>query len=333
MMSSLISCNGDKNTEDVTDTAAVTEKKDYPAPDYTSHPDVMSIDGKSVTYEEYRYYFLNIKEKYDRSDSTFWNDNSFDEEIRKEAEDYLYRQYAIETLAKEYNVTLSEDDLKTLDATIETNKSDFNTIDEYNEYLDYLHLTERSNYRLAKLYVLENKLFAHLTGDESDNVIYADKELVNKFIETHLNCADWIVIFNDYGDDKNENKTLIERIYKQLTEGKSFTDLKIAHSEDTNTNASENGQYFTEGTHDSYIDNALKTLEDGQYSEIIELPYGYAIVKKLAKDTKYIESNFNSYFVPLYEKSMFEIMLDKVIEKQTVTCFDGYENLTVKTVE
>ena len=329
----LVSCTNDYESESTADTDAVTEDKSYPAPDYTSHADVMSIDGKNVTYEEYRYYFLNIKEKYDRSDSTFWNSNIYDKEIRKEAEKYLVRQYAIETLAEQYEVSLSDEDLKTLDATIETNKSDFKTIDEYNEYLDYLHLTERSNYRLAKLYVLENKLISYLTGEESDNVIYADKDLVNKFIDNYINCADWIVVYNDYGDDKNENKTLINRIYKQLEEGKSFTDLKIAHSEDTNTNASENGQYFTEGTYESYIDESVKNLEEGKFSEVIELPYGYAIVKKLAKDTKYIESNFESVFAPLYERSMFDIMLDKIVEDQYIVYFDGYDDLTVKTVE
>ncbi len=333
MMSTLVSCTDDKGTDTSSVTDAVTEAKSYPSPDYTSHPDVMSIDGQNVTYEEYRYYFLNIKEKYDRADSTFWEGNSFDKEIKAEAEEYLFRQYAIEALAKQYNVSLSEEDIKTLDATIETNKADFNTIDEYNEYLDYLHLTDRSNYRLAMLYVLENKLFSYLTGDDSDNIIYADKELVNKFIENYVMCADWIVLYNDYGDDKNENKTLIERIYKQLEEGKSFTDLKIAHSEDKNTNASNDPQYFIEGTHDAYIDEAVKKLENGKYSEIIELPYGYAIVKKLEKDTKFIETNFNAHFAPLYEKSMFEIMLDKIIEKQQITYFDSYEGLTVKTVE
>ena len=132
----LVSCTNDYASESTADTDAVTEDKSYPAPDYTSHADVMSIDGKNVTYEEYRYYFLNIKEKYDRSDSTFWNSNIYDKEIRKEAEKYLVRQYAIETLAEQYEVSLSDEDLKTLDATIETNKSDFKTIDEYNEYLD-----------------------------------------------------------------------------------------------------------------------------------------------------------------------------------------------------
>ena len=77
----------------------------------------------------------------------------------------------------------------------------------------------------------------------------------------------------------------------------------------------------------------VKKLENGKYSEIIELPYGYAIVKKTEKDTKFIETNFNAHFAPLYEKSMFEIMLDKIIEKQQITYFDSYEGLTVKTVE
>lgn len=326
-------CGDGDNSESVSDTSAVTEKEAYPAPDYTSHPDVMSIDGKNVTYEEYRYYFLSIKEKYDRGDDNFWQDRDLDDEIKKEALPYLTRQYAVEALASQYDISLSDEDLKTLDETLAANKAEFDSADEYNEYLDYLYLTDRSNYRLAKVYLLENKLYSYLTGDESDNVIYADKALVNTFIENHVYCADWIVVYNDYGDDKNENETLINRIYTQLQEGKDFTDLKIAHSEDTSTNASENGQYFIKGTYDAYIDETVEKLEDGKYSEIIELPYGYAIVKKLAKDEEYIEKNFNSVFAPLYERSMFEIMLNKEEEKQNIVYFDSYNDLSVKTAK
>lgn len=328
---SFASCGGN-DTGSTQDTSQTTTAP-YPSPDYTSHPDVMTINGKAVTYEEYRYYFLNVKYMYDRGDSDFWKDNSYDEEIKEETLKYITRQYAIEALAKQHGVELTSEDYKELDETIEINKEQFDSIDEYNEYLDYLNLTDRSNYRLAEVYILENMLYEYLTGAKSDFTIQGEKTLVNKFIESYVYCADWIILYNDYGDDKNENKTLIDRIKSQLDGGSDFTELKIAYSEDTRTNVSEAPQYIMELKYDPYIQNTITSLEEGKTSDVIELPYGYAIVKRYEKDSEYIEKNFDSFFVPYYEQSMFEIMLDNIEKELDIVYLEGYDKLTVATVE
>ncbi len=332
MALSFASC-GENSENDSTaqNTDAVTEAP-YPSPDYSSYPDVMKINGKNVTYEEYRYYFLNVKYMFDRGDGEFWKDHSYDEEIKTEALAYIKRQYAVEALAKQYEIALTDEDYKALDETIEVNKKQFDSINKYNEYLDYLNLTDRSNYRLAEVYTLETKLYEYLTSESSDRVIHGEKTLVNDFIDNYVYCADWIVLYNDYGDDVNENKTLADRIKTQLDGGADFTELKITYSEDTRTNVTKAPQYLMELPYDRYIEKTILTLEEGKTSDVIELPYGYAVVRRCENDKKYIEENFDSVFVPYYEESMFEIMLDNAEKGLTVEYLEGYENLTVSTL-
>lgn len=331
---SLASCNDSTVSETAVNSETQSETQSiYPSPDYSDKADVMSINGKNVTYEEYRYYFLNIKTKYDRGDVTYWERNDYNEDIKAEVLTYLARQSAIESLAAEYNIALNDDELKQLDEMIASNKAAFDDDNEYNEYLDYLNMTDRVNYRLAKVYTLEQKLFAYLTGEESDFVIHYAESLVRKFIETHVFRGDWIIIYNDYGDDKNENKTLAELIIENVNAGEDFATLKSQYSEDTNTNSNPDGQLMISGEYDKEIENAVKSLQVGKMSGVIETPFGYIIAKRMDIDEKYIENNLHTVLVPYYQQSMFEIMLDKHVADQQIEYFDIYSSLNVDTVE
>ena len=166
-----VSCNGESAvTGDTTkseDTSSqTTAEEEFFLPDFSDKSDVLSINGRNVTYEEYRYYFLNMKDVYDRGDDAFWEENDYTEEIKKAVLNYLARQYAVEDLAAQYDIKLSEEDYEEIEGMIASNKSDFANESEYNKYLDYLNLTEDSNYRLATVYMLEEKLYEYLTGEE-----------------------------------------------------------------------------------------------------------------------------------------------------------------------
>lgn len=329
----LTSCNGSQSSTSA-DSQTVSETDAYvPSPDYTDVADVLSINGTSVTYEEYRYYYLNIKEKYDRGDAVYWNSHNFDSEIKSEALKYLSRQYAIEELASEYGISLDEDDLKELENTLKMNKDEFKSESEYNAYLDYLHLTDRSNYRLASVYSLEQKLFDYLTSEESDFVIHYAETLVDKFVSSQVFRGDWIILYNDYGDDKNENRSLAELIIENVNKGEKFATLKSQYSEDSKTSSNPDGQLMFKGEYDKEIEDAVFSLESGKLSDVIETPYGFIVAIRYELDEKYTEENYHTVIVPYYQRSMFEIMLKKLIEKQEVAYFDTYEGLNVNTVK
>ena len=329
----LTACNSDQSSTD-DDFQTVFQTDAYvPSPDYTDHADVLSINGKNITYEEYRYYYLNIKEKYDRGDDAYWNSHDYNSEIKAEALRYLSRQYAIEELASEYGISLDEDDLEELEKTLKSNKDEFESESEYNAYLDYLHLTDRSNYRLASVYSLEQKLFEYLSSEESDFVIHYAESLVDKFVSSQVFRGDWIILYNDYGDDKNENRSLAELIIENVNNGEKFATLKAQYSEDSKTSSNPDGQLMFKGEYDKEIEDAVLSLESGKVSNVIETPYGFIVATRYELDEKYKEENYHTVIVPYYQQSMFEIMLKKLIEKQTVIYFDTYDGLNVNTVK
>ena len=108
----------------------------------------------------------------------------------------------------------------------------------------------------------------------NDFAFYADHILIaTKDLSTGLALS----------DEEVEKKTLLaESILSRLQESDDmetlFAELADLHSEDTGRTAYPTGYIFTEGEMVAEFENAVKELEVGELSGLVESSYGYHII-------------------------------------------------------
>ena len=316
------------------ETTTETETEPYVLKDISGIPSPVKINGEEVPYAVFRYYYAAVKYRYDRDDPSYWDDNDYSGEIRDEVMRYIRRNYAVEELAKQYNVELTPVEKKKIEQQLYTERiSGYEDDNDYYKTLDEYYLTEDVNYYIEELASLEDKLYEYLLSEESGPKIKTEQELVQRYIDNYVIRADHILILNDDGDDKNENETLIKEIYEKLKNGADFEELKEKYSEDEETSGSEIGYYMAKDDISKILSDTAFSLQEGEMSGIVYAPYGYHIVKRLVKDEDYIKENLSSVFASFYQSHMFEEMLNKLTEKQNIEFDQSFYTYTPSTIK
>ncbi len=323
------------NTSDSDTTSAQTEADTFSEVAYPDMPSPLSVDGVQISYDEYRYYFNGIKYQYDGGYDDFWTtaDDEVKQTVKEKTLNTIKQNLAVRTLAAQYGVTVTDDQLSEIDEAVAMMKSQFETEAEYYRYLDSMHLTEAVNDILARDYYLRANLYEYMIGDESGNIINPLEDKVRKFIANYMICADRIFISKDYGDDVNEIQTLLDLIKSKLDAGEDFNEIKKQYSEDTSTSDNLAGVYFYKGDYDDYYYNAALELKEGETSDIVSTPVGYMIIKRYPHDEEYITEHLEDEFNNSYCTHMFSFAIEKEIAKQNVVTSDSYDEIDVSNIK
>lgn len=333
LLLSLLLIFGFVSCAETTDGEDSTSEREYEFPDISSEPSPLSIDGVEVPYSLFRYYFSAVAYGYDQGDPDYWKTHDLDERVREEVLHYVQLAYAVEAMAKEYGQELTDYEKDEVEATFNQSKYSFATTYEFHEMLDSNFLTEEVFRFTLENDALYGKLFEYMKSEGSGYRIKDSEALAVRFFENYVYRADHIVVLHSPGEDINENITLINEIYEKLNSGESFSELKKKYSEDEDTNDTDVGVYVYENENvlPEYLE-AVKSMEEGETSGIIEAPYGWFIVKRLPLDMEYIEANMD-YTIAYYQSCMFSIMLEDVVKEQNVVLSDSFYTYTPETLK
>jgi len=96
--------------------------------------DVYEIDGEKVSWDLYRYYYLNLKYQYDSGNESFWSNNNYaKEQLKEDVLYYIKRDFAIDNIAKDLNIALDDNDIKKVDDSIAEIKAMLGGDEEYEQ--------------------------------------------------------------------------------------------------------------------------------------------------------------------------------------------------------
>lgn len=327
----LFSCK--PGADGITTEAPETDEPEYVYKDVSGIPSPLSVNGAPVPYSTFRYYYAAVKYKYDNGDNSYWDSHDYAQDILDEAMIYLRRDIAIEDYAASIGVSLSDYEKSQVKESISSMMFYYGGEYAYNEMLDDNYLTPELYEKLNETDALYDKLLEYLTGEESGYKISSDKTLVRRYIDNYAARADHILILNDPGEDVNENETLIKEIYQKLQNGADFAELKAEYSDDPDTANDDAGYYFAEGDVGREFEAAALALAVGEMSGIIETHYGWHIIKRLPFDEDYITENWDSVFVPFYQKHMLELAIGKVKDAQNIEYDASFYAYTPKNIE
>ncbi len=292
---------------------------------------VLTVDGRKITYDEFRYIYLNTKADLDNGDSSVWENNpDLTKQLNADVIETLKKNAAVRKMAKKYKVSLTDEEKKEVKDEIEAFKASCTDDQEYNQTLNEAYLSEYAFEEMKMLSKLWSKLYDYVTS-EANCVIVADDRTLTDDIQKNFYCATQILIKNDKGDSDEENRALADTVLKQAKEGADFDSLIREYGEDPGLSDNPNGYYFTNGELLSYFEDTAKALEINAISEVIPCVYGYSIIKRLPLDDAYIKKHLEE-LRKSYIARTFNEMLQEYTDQITYQTTSLYYELTPSTV-
>lgn len=296
--------------------------------DYTVNTKtVMKIDGYKITYDEYRCFYLKAMSEISDGSSGFWDkeDAPFDE-LKETVERSLARKYAILKLVKKYKIKLSSQDKTDINDTVAYYIEENGGMTGYRQWLSSEGLTGRlfrEQYTLIYYYdeYLRNVL---LTG--IDDVIKMDDKTVSEDVHENFYHYTWVFIPFGELDNYKENAKKIEAAFAELEGGADFYEVAEKYSEWMGNE--KIGIYATKGEKIYTIENTVLKLEEGEYSRVLALDEGHAILMRLPMDSDYINEHFDD-FVYQSGTRRYNELLDNMALEMKITYTDYYNTLTM----
>ena len=240
---------------------------------------VLTVGGEDVSYDMYRYFYLNYKAE---------NENYTEEELYEKTLDAISMDIALTLLADSQDVGLNKTEKKSVDDYVEASVANYGGKEAYREALEKNHLTDELFRYFYSQQLLENKLREYMYL-EMNNLIVSDDETVEADIKENFMAAKQVLIRNDEGDDKEENKLLAEEVLKKAKNGEDFDTLIKEYSEDT-TALSDYVYYFTYGQMVEGFEKAVLDTGLGKLCEYVaESEAGYHVVMRMPLDSHFEE--------------------------------------------
>lgn len=357
----------DTTEGDGTVTAATTQTEsiDFAALYATHEPDevVAVVNGRDVTWQSYFYWLytqaIQIQNYFTQMSAYYAEVHTWDEVAYEEsgttfaqatvdnAAVMLRQLHGIEDFAAENGVELTEADETAIAAQLE---SDIKSIcgeeateDEFNAKIADSYLTRELYDRINRI----DKLYANgFTNKYGENGSKVDDETAVKYLEDNGYLSATHILFMTIDPTTREaldeaavaeKKAQAEKIAEELAAitdpaelTARFAELKEEYDEDTGKTIYPDGYVFTEGTMVTEFEDAVKSLDAGEVSGVVESSYGYHIIMRLAPDaerTVSYSSDGATAYSPryLYASNAYAEEVEKFVDEIEIDFADGFE--------
>lgn len=250
-----------------------------------------------VTYAEVRYY---IKER---------------KLSPNQALEAITTDWVPEVMSEIYKVGLTVEDIQAMDAELEEYKN-VTSIVKYEAALEGQYMTMDLHNRFLELKYLTSRVRIDLTETTSSPIIQeANKDEVLAFLNEKFYASRHIYIPKEEADASAK----IQDAYGKLKAGTAFADVLSEYNKDTAM--TDKGIIFVEDAMVEDYFQAVKALNEGETSQVLELSKGYFIIERLEADALILE-NYDSacltYAVDVYHHIYADIQCDTEVTKEPI---------------
>ena len=267
------------------------------APDQT----VMLINNEPITWAQYFSWLYDIASQMENNfDVTDWNepraelatvvqDGTFGTYVRKTALAYVVQIAVIGQKAKEYGVSLSDEQRADVQAKIDGYAERFGGMDAFEALLAESYLPMEYFREQNEAMVLIDEIFNKLYGENGADL--PDEDAIAYLKDNGYLYAKHI-LFRTVDDSRNplpeeeaaQKKAEAEKVLAQLRACPAedlpalFDSLMKQYSEDTGLLSFPDGYYFQPGEMVPAFEETVRTLEESGMSDLVETDYGYHII-------------------------------------------------------
>ena len=312
---------------------------------------LFSINGKSIPISLFGYYLYST---FSRLEETYMtNELNFDEPTRDGTPLSQYvidssingvkYNIAVETLAAELKLdrALTETEVdEYLSSTILENFS--GDEDAYRGQLLTRGTTLESFRDIMIAHELGNQVFEHYYGESwvssVDPSVYYDRFVTTSNIfllttESEFDETSGELTETPQGDELvAQKRALAESIHKELNAGRDFFELLNEYGEDRSVMIENNPKQRYTFQRNEMIDEystVAFSIEVGEYSDIVETPYGYYIIYKLPLDTEAVDEIVKSQE---FRNSLFNTMLEDLSKDFTFESTPLFESTSLEAL-
>lgn len=341
--------------------AAEEPTKDF-TPAYESYaPDtvMLTVNGHDVTWAELFYWYYSdiyYLESY-FGEITDWDALIFEDDtvtFREYIVDYAYelttRYRAIETMAEELDVTISDEARASIDEAWESNLASYQSVyggDEadFIEELKKDFMSKETFYYVYEINALAEALRESLYGLEGENI--PEEEAVAKAEELGYMRAKHVLIMTvdesnqPLADDvKAEKLAQAQGILAELQAVSSdpaaleakMDELMSTVSEDTGAAYYADGYTFVPGDMVEAFEEAVKSMENYGLSEIVETNYGYHIIIRLPLDMQQLPMQSADSLALKVSQAMFNDEAQIRVDEAVIVKSSEYESMDIAEV-
>ncbi len=267
---------------------------------------VMTVSTPSATervkFQEYRYFWMNNKRDLYGEAAELTPEQT--EKLKTLVENNISDRHALRLLAAEQGITLtSEDEMRTA-AYVDSFKTDCGGEEGYAEQLAAQYLNDPLFRELTADTTIAYALLDEMANNGSIAVGAADfEEALNT---DEILCLKEIYVTYPTAETKDWAKGHIEEAMQRLEAGESFESLMLEYSSyDPAELPPEHGYYTMEYDALDEVWSTAASLEEGEYSEIVESAFGFHIIMRAEKDVDYVESEIRDELYETFRQSRF----------------------------
>ena len=303
----------------------------------------LTVGDKAVSYDEFRYYFLNVKASLEQSASSSTASSEASSastgatnldlpSILTQTEEALKNNHALNTWTKEQGVEMTEDDQSVVDQYISLQETQMGGETAFGEALESIYSTpDLFRAMMEESYLRDKAINEWFLNNYADQVV---KEMQNAD-PGYVRVKHILVQFEDSteGADHSAEKAEAEEALNKAIAGEDFDSLIDQYNDDPGMSTNPDGYIFTTGEMVQEFEDAAFALAENTIStELVETSYGYHIIQRLPIDYDVVRESAMNYasqelITEANEKLASE--LDAAAEKVEVKQGPQYKNLTV----
>lgn len=258
---------------------------------------VMTVDGKVITADEYRYFLAMTAMNTAYADKDFNGDTAaYDwskiaDEVTAKAKKDLISRALVVNLGEKNGIKPDENEWAQIESSMQEYKNQ-NGEDMFNATLLSMGVTTADGYK--KAYELET-LYTKIQDDFAQNAsnYISDKSILKEYKSDDTVTAQHILILNE-SEKHAEPKNVIEDVLKRAKSGEDFNALMTEFNEDPGESAG--GYTFGKGEMVAEFEEAAFALDYDEISDVVESSYGYHIIKRIVgigELERYLEEQFD----------------------------------------
>jgi len=238
--------------------------------------EVFRIDKSSCRLPEAMVYLTNVKNQYEVTfGSEIWQASyegeTLEENIKETVLAYIARIKALNLLAKQHKLALSDEELANAKKAAETYYASLKDVEK-----ELLGVDEKTLCTMYEEYALSEKVYAYLIADINPEISDDEARTITVqyiMIKTYsMNEAGERVPYSQQA--KNEAYQKAKEALGRAKAGEDFTSLIAEYNEDSNSSYS-----FGKGSMDASFEEAAFNLGTDEISGIVETDLGYHIIK------------------------------------------------------
>ena len=273
---------------------------------------VVTIDDTKFTKADLNMQLYNLKYSYFGKESYEIPDATLDEQItslnmtvgeylKQQAVEELKILTAVEKIAEENNISLSDEEYDELEEYKEEVISNVGGNYEFKKLLRKNNITEAAYDKFYYINKLYDKVFEELysSGKKNDLTTEEKESAKEEYFEKYLKIQQIVLAKIDVstGSDLsdtiiNQKETLANSILTEARNGADFEDLIIKYSEEAQEKGN-NTYYYAKGDLLENIESVVVGLGTGSISDVIETDYAFHIVKRLELDDSKLENYYD----------------------------------------